>query len=54
MMAVDKTLTHLYYLYTKSSKKHRELKNLYMLKGEFEMYTCKVRPMNAIEWYKMD
>ena len=41
-------LTHLYYLYTKSSKKHRKLKNLYdMLKGEFKMYTSRVRPVKA-------
>ena len=47
MEPVDKTLTHLYYLYTKSSKKHCELKNLYMLKSEFEMYTTGVRPIKA-------
>ena len=47
MDQVDTTLTHLYYLYTKSSKKHRELKNLYMLKDEFEMYTSGVRPLKA-------
>ena len=47
MEPVDKMLTHLYYLYTKSSKKHRELKNLYILKGEFKMYTSGVRPMKA-------
>ena len=48
METVDKTLIHLYYLYTKSSEKHRELKNLYMLKDEFQMYNYGVRPMNAI------
>ena len=48
MEPVDTTLTHLYYLYTKSSKKHRELKNLYeLLKGEFEMFSSGVRPVKA-------
>ena len=46
MDQVGTTLIHLYYLYTKSSKKHRELKNLYIL-DEFEMYTSGVRPMKA-------
>ena len=44
---VNKMLIHLYYLYTKSSKKHRKLKNLYILKGEFKMYTSRVRLMKA-------
>ena len=36
---VDKSLMHLFYLYKNSSKKHRELKNLYQLtKGQFEMH----------------
>ena len=48
MEPVDKILTHVYYLYTKSPKKHCELKNLYILKGEFKMYTSGVRPMKAI------
>ena len=47
MEPVDKMLTHLYYLYTKSSKKHCKLKNLYILKGEFKMYTSGVRPTKA-------
>ena len=47
MEPVDKMLTHLYYLYTKSSKKHRELKNLYISIGEFKMYTSGLRPMKA-------
>ena len=47
MEPVDKMLTHLHYLYTKPSKKHRELKNLYILKGKFKMYTSGVRPMKA-------
>ena len=47
MEPVDKMLTHVYYLYTKSSKKHRELKNLYILKGEFKMYTSGVKPMKG-------
>ena len=48
METVNKTLIHLCYLYTKSSQKHLELKNLYMLKDEFQMYHYGVRPMNAI------
>ena len=47
MEPVDKLLTNLYYLYTKSSKKHRKLKNLYIFKGKFKMYTSGVRPMKA-------
>ena len=47
MEPVDKMPTHLHYLYTKSSKKHCELKNLYILKGEFKMYASRVRPMKA-------
>ena len=47
MEQVGRTLPHLYYLYTKSSKKHRKLKNLHMSKDEFEMYTSKVRPVRA-------
>ena len=47
MEPVDKMLTHLYYLYTKLSKKHRELRNLYILKNEIKMYTSGVRPMKA-------
>ena len=44
MQPVDTMLAHFYYLYTKSSKKHHKLKNLYdMLKGEFEMYTSVIR-----------
>ena len=39
---------HLFYLYKKSSKKHRELKNLYhLLEGQFEMYSAGVRPLKA-------
>ena len=45
---VETSLRHLYYLYSNSSKKHRELKNLYMLlKGQFEMYSASVRPVKA-------
>ena len=48
MEPVDTTLRHLYYLYTKSSKKHRELKNLYViLEGQFEMFSAGVRPVKA-------
>ena len=38
----------MYYLYTKSSKEHGELKNLYdILKSEFEIYTSTVRLVKA-------
>ena len=47
MEPVDKMLTHLHYLYTKSSRKHRELKISYILKGEIKMYTSGVRPVKA-------
>ena len=36
---VDTSLMHLFYLYKKSSKKHRE--------GQFEMYSAGVRPLKA-------
>ena len=39
---------HLFYLYKKSSKKHRELKIFYhLLEGQFEMYSAGVRPLKA-------
>ena len=45
---VDETLIHLFYLYKNSSKKYRELKNLYQLmKGQFKMYGDGVRPTKA-------
>ena len=45
---VDKSLTHLFYLYKNSSKKHRKLKNLYQIKkDEFEMYGDGVKPVKA-------
>ena len=47
MGRVDKMPTHLFYLYTKSSKKHRKLNNLYVLRGEFEVYTTGVRLIKA-------
>ena len=48
MEPVDVTLRHLYYMYTNSSKKHRELKKLYeVLRDQFEMYGCGVRPLKA-------
>ena len=41
---------HLFYLYKKSSKKHRELKNFYhLLEGQFEMYSAGVRPLKATD-----
>ena len=44
MEPVDTMQTHLCYLYTRSSKKHRKLKNIYdLLNGEFKMYTSRVR-----------
>ena len=50
---VDESLMHLYYLYKKSSKKHRELKNLYQLmKDQYEFHGDGVRPVKAtgIRW----
>ena len=45
---VDTSLMHLFYLYKKSSKKHRELKNFYhLLEGQFEMYSAGVQPLKA-------
>ena len=39
---------HLFYLYKKSSKKHRELRNFYhLLEGQFEMYSAGVRSLKA-------
>ena len=49
MEPVESSLVHLYYLYTKSSKKHRELKNLYTdMKGQFEMYSDGVKPLKGV------
>ena len=48
MEPVEKSLMHLFYLYKKSSKKHRELKNLYeLLQGQFEMFSAGVRPLKS-------
>ena len=45
---VDESLRHLYYLYKNSSKKLRELKNLYpLLKDQYEMYGAGVKPDKA-------
>ena len=45
---VDESLMHLYYLYKKSSKKHRELKNLYQLtKDQYQFHGDGVRPVKA-------
>ena len=43
---VDESLMHLFfYLYKNTSKKHRQLKNLFQLmKGLFEMYGDGIRP----------
>ena len=54
MEPVDTMPTHLYYLYTTSSKKHRKLKNLYMLSGEFKMYTSGVRLVKATGTWCID
>ena len=43
---VDTSLMYLFYLYEKSSKKHRELENIYhLLKGQFEVYSAGVQPL---------
>ena len=48
MEPVETSLMHLFYLYKQSSKKHRELKNLYeLLQGQFEMFSTGVRPLKA-------
>ena len=50
---VETSLRHLYYLYTKSSKKYGELKSLYKdLKDQFEMYGGGVKPVksNGTRW----
>ena len=45
---VDESLMHLFYLYKNSSKKNRELKNLYQLmKDQFEMYGDGIRPVKS-------
>ena len=44
---VDESLMHLYYLYKKSSKKHRELKKLYQLKDQYEFHGDGVRPVKT-------
>ena len=46
---VDESLMHLYYLYKKSSKKHRELKNSYQLmKDQYEFHRDGVRAVKDI------
>ena len=45
---VNESLMHLFYLYKNSSKKHRELKNLYqIIKDEFKMYGDEIKPVKA-------
>ena len=45
---VDESLCHLFYMYKKSSKKVRELKNLHnLLKEQFEMFGSNIRPTKA-------
>ena len=40
---VNTSYTHLFYIYSNSSKKHRELKSLYQeLKGQYEIYVTSV------------
>ena len=42
------SLSDLYCLYAKSSKKHRESKNLFnLLEGQFKMYTAGVHPVEV-------
>ena len=46
MEPIETSLMQLFYLYKQSSKKHRELKNLYqLLQGQFEMFSTGVRPL---------
>ena len=45
---INRSLCNLYYLYAKSSEKHRELKNLFsVLGGQFKMYSAGVHPEKA-------
>ena len=45
---VDESLLHLFYLYKNSSKKVRELKNLYqILREQFETYGKNIRPVKS-------
>ena len=45
---VDTSLTHLFYIYSNSSKKHWELKSLYQeLKRYYEMYVSSVTPLKG-------
>ena len=48
MEPVETSLMHLFYLYKKSSNKHRELKNLYeLLQSQLEMFSAGVRPLKS-------
>ena len=48
METADTSLMHLFYLYKKSPKKHRELKNFYhLLEVQFEMFSACVWPLKA-------
>ena len=48
MEPIETSLMHLFYLYKQSSKKHRELMNLYgLLQGQFEVFRAGVRPLKA-------
>ena len=45
---VEESLRHLFYLYTKSSKKFRELKNWYhILQDQFDMYGSGIKPVKS-------
>ena len=45
---VEESLRHLFYLYTKSSKKFRELKNLYhILQDQFDMCGSGIKPVKS-------
>ena len=52
---VNTSLCDLYYFKAKSSKKHRELKNLFnVLEGQFEMYSAGVRPVKSTGTHWID
>ena len=52
---VDASLCNLYYLYAKSSKKQRKLKNLFsVLEDQFKLYSVGVSPMKASSMHWSD
>ena len=45
---VDNLLTHLFYIYSNSTKQHQELKSLYHdLKGQYDIYDSGVKPLKG-------